>query len=382
MALSALKDREALHADLLTGSIDVEVDRTTVPPIDLFGFAQRRNPKRGFLFVSRILGRHIPVAPSVMQSSYVALARQCVLTGNKPILVIGMAETAVGLGAGVHRELARRNPDRRVVYLTTTRHRLDALLLCSFEEEHSHATTHLIHQPADPAIAEAVREARSLILVDDEMSTGKTFINLMTALRSAGITAADVTLVTLTDWSDGKAVKALGRGCRSVSLLSGRYSWTPDVNAPAIEMPHVGVTRSDVARINPAMDWGRLGVLDHCDTLSPRTRCRDGERILVLGTGEHVWRPFLLAESLEKAGAKVRYSSVTRSPIAVGHAISSALAFSDNYGLGIANFAYNVDPKLYDRIILCVETTADTIDPALIDAICPEILSEIDGAVS
>ncbi|MFC3692166.1 phosphoribosyltransferase domain-containing protein [Chenggangzhangella methanolivorans] len=357
----------------------MEVDRAAVPPIDLFGFAQRRNPKRGFLFVSRVLGRHIPVAPSAMQSSYDALARQCVMTGNKPILVIGMAETAVGLGAGVHRELVRRNPDRTVVYLTTTRHRLDAPLLATFEEEHSHATTHLIHEPADPEIMAAVREARSLVLVDDEMSTGKTFINLVAALRTSGITAEDVSLVTLTDWSDGKAVAAIGRGCRSVSLLSGRYSWTPDAKAPAIEMPHVDVTGAGAARIDPAKDWGRLGVLSHRDVPSEFARCRPGERILVLGTGEHVWRPFLLAEALEKNGAHVRYSSVTRSPIAVGHAIGSALAFSDNYGLGIANFAYNVDPALYDRIILCVETTADTIDPTLIEAISPEIVSDIDG---
>ena len=30
---------------------------------DLLGFAQRINPKRAFLFVSKVLGRHIPVAP-------------------------------------------------------------------------------------------------------------------------------------------------------------------------------------------------------------------------------------------------------------------------------------------------------------------------------
>ncbi len=40
-----------------------------------------------------------------------------------------------------------------------------------------------------------------------------------------------------------------------------------------------------------------------------------GENILVLGTGEFVWEPFLLAERLEAAGAQVVFSSTTRSPI-------------------------------------------------------------------
>ena len=43
---------------------------------------------------------------------------------------------------------------------------------------------------------------------------------------------------------------------------------------------------------------------------------------------------FLLAEYLQQ-GADVKFSAIARSPIAVGHAIQSALAFSDNYGLGI-----------------------------------------------
>nr|WP_244541513.1 TRSP domain-containing protein [Rhizobium tibeticum] len=74
-----------------------------------------------------------------------------------------------------------------------------------------------------------------------------------------------------------------------------------------------------------------------CVRLASNARCRTGERILVLGTSEHVWEPFQLAEHLEKAGADVRFSAVTRSPLAVGHSIERALAFSDNYGLGIAN---------------------------------------------
>ncbi|MFM8094307.1 TRSP domain-containing protein, partial [Klebsiella pneumoniae] len=94
-----------------------------------------------------------------------------------------------------------------------------------------------------------------------------------------------------------------------------------------------------------------------------------GENILVLGTGEFVWEPFLLAERLEAAGAQVVFSSTTRSPISTGYAIQSAIAFSDNYGLGIPNYVYNVAHQQFDRILICCETPASSVDPRLLEAL-------------
>jgi hypothetical protein len=94
-----------------------------------------------------------------------------------------------------------------------------------------------------------------------------------------------------------------------------------------------------------------------------------GEKVLVLGSGEFVWEPLLLAERLEKLGADVKFSCTTRSPISTGYAIQSAIAFTDNYGLGIPNFVYNVAHQRFDRILLCVETPADSVDTSLLDAL-------------
>ncbi|WP_286707923.1 TRSP domain-containing protein, partial [Psychrobacter sp. UBA2514] len=48
--------------------------------------------------------------------------------------------------------------------------------------------------------------------------------------------------------------------------------------------------------------------------------------------------------------------------IALGGAITTMLSFHDNYGLGMTNFAYNVDPDEWDLIVLCVETPTDSVD--------------------
>jgi hypothetical protein len=87
---------------------------------DLFDIAERHNPKRAFLFVSKVLGRYIPVPPSTMRQAYQRLARQFPESVPGPVLFIGMAETAVGLGAGVFDELRHQYADS--VYLTSTRH--------------------------------------------------------------------------------------------------------------------------------------------------------------------------------------------------------------------------------------------------------------------
>src|SRR3546814_19576918 len=56
-----------------------------------------------------------------------------------------------------------------------------AELIASFEEGHSHATTHLI-QVEDLALEDTVRAARSLVIVDDECSTGNTYVAVANAM--------------------------------------------------------------------------------------------------------------------------------------------------------------------------------------------------------
>ena len=65
---------------------------------------------------------------------------------------------------------------------------------------------------------------------------------------------------------------------------------------------------------------------------------------------------------VENSKNTVNFSALTRSPIALGGAITSMLSFNDNYGLGMTNFAYNVEPNDWDLIVLCVETSSDSVD--------------------
>lgn len=366
----------SLRAQLMRGLLEVNVDDAVLPPSELFSFAERRNPKRAFLFVSKVLGRHIPVCPSIMSASFESLAAEIPADLPGPVLVVGMAETAVGLGAGVHRALGATRPD--TVYLVSTRHPLGTELFARFEEEHSHASAHLIHLPVEPEVRDMMLQARSLVLVDDEASTGKTFVNLHRALVDAGLTNIErVVTCVLTDWSAGAVEKAIGESATSVSLMQGSYRFHEDPCAPLPDMPDVGAVSAGEWRLSPLNDWGRLGVRNVEDTLAPDLQVVPGEKIIVIGTGEFVWRPFLLAERLERAGADVRFGATTRSPIALGHAIEHVLSFPDNYGLGIPNFLYNVKPGQFDRVLVCTETPAQALPAALVEALGAEVI--VDG---
>ena len=376
---------------------------------DLLGFAQRINPKRAFLFVSKVLGRHIPVAPSTMRNAFTDLADLVPSDLAEPVLVIGMAETAVGLSAGVHQALQTRYP--QALLLNSTRHAQhdessDAngtdSLLTTFCEDHSHASQHLIYQSKDSVTQAQLLVSKTLIMVDDEASTGNTCVNVVTALRESGLNQLEqVHLTTLVDWSldqetpnpqsDAKparmADRLAGIEFHRHHLLSGAWQWTDAPNPEPIIMPSVDTTAAGSQALDDTGNWGRFPTLDSTEGFANYlsrfqatfTCFNDQEnfdvaqlpkRILVLGSNEFVWLPFLLAEWLEVESKKlsgntasmVNFSALTRSPIALGGAITTMLSFSDNYGLGMTNFAYNVEPSDWDLIVLCIETSADSVD--------------------
>lgn len=356
---------------LPTGTLSIRVDDTELPLDQLCSFAARRNPNRGFLFVSQVLGKHIPVAPSRVRDIHSRLARQVALKDLPgPVVVIGMAETAIALGHGVHDELVRLTGRDDVIFLHSTRYRVKQPVAIEFLEEHSHAADHIIYQPADPEQALMLRYARTLVLVDDEASTGKTFVNLVREMRKIMPHLDDVVTVVITDWRGPERTKhthaQIPLRCRSVAILEGEYQFQAAPDLVAVQMPKVtgnGGLKDEFIRAN----FGRLSLRG---LLTPaQLRCTElpqlGKRVLVLGTGEFAYPPFLLAAELEARGHEVFYQSTTRSPIIPGLAIETVLTFTDNYGDNIPNFVYNAQRSPYDSVLICHETPAFTIDENL-----------------
>ena len=368
------RPRAAASVRLAGGELRVTVECSDLPLDDLCGFASRRNPKRPFLFVSRVLGRHLPVRPVTMRMIHRRLASKLPADLPGPALVVGMAETAVALGHGVHDAWRTMSKRGDLLFIHSTRYRLAShRLLSTFEESHSHATGHLIHEPSEPGDAALLTACRTLVLVDDEASTGSTFVALAASCRSLMPSLSRIVCVTITDWMGEERRReirsALPARTDFVSLLEGSYSFVAS-NAPPPKMPDVtgdGGFKDTIVPVN----WGRTGLRqprplpDHIRAI----KAKPGERVLVLGTGEFVFPPFRLARRLSAMGADVRVQATTRSPILEGNDVHGVLEFRDAYADGIPNFLYSVRPGQYDRVLVCYETPPEIAQSDLIAAL-------------
>jgi len=355
--------------ELPTGRLDVSVDAAHWPLDALCDFAARDNPRRGFLVVSRVLGRHLPAMPAVMRRSVRDLAALVPADLPGPVTVVGLAETAVGLGQTLHEEWRARSGRDDATFLHSTRQRIDAPLLCRFDEPHSHASAHLIYAPQVAGWA----PPRTLVLVDDEVSTGTTLRNLAAALVAQWPGVERIVVPTLTDWSAGRDWPArMPRPTEVASLLTGRLDWTPSATAQAD--PAFDAQAGSLGRMDRHVNHGRLGLRTPVAT-PPATPLPPGDGPLrIVGTGEFTYLPFRLAERLEATGRDVVVQATSRSPARLGAAMTAALRFHDNYATGVANFLYNADPGDGRETWICHETPAGSVDPVLVDAFAAKLI--------
>lgn len=360
-----------VEVDLGGGLLSLDIARAARPLDALCTFARRRNPKRAFLIVSRLLGRHIPVRPSAMREAARELAAAFPADLPGPVLTVGLAETAVCLGQTVHEERARLSGGESH-YLHSTRQEIEAPLLCRFEEPHSHASAHLVYRPE----ALDLTRIRTLLLVDDEISTGTTLVNLATAIGNHLPGLERIAVASLTDWSGGGAwLAAMPRPACAASLLEGRLEWRPAAPVEADRQGDFAKAAGRLGRIERHWNSGRLGVAAGDPVALPDYRPPAGRRRLrIVGTGEFTYPPFLLAERLEREGYDVVVQATGRSPIVPGGPIGAVLEFADNYGTGVANFLYNADAADGRHTIVCHETPPGSVDSALLEALDAEAI--------
>jgi hypothetical protein len=367
-----------LHQQLPTGSLTLKVDHARFPLDTLLGFAARANAKRGFLFLSKVLGKHWPAQPRQMAALHADLAAQIPADLPGPVVFIAMAETAIGLGQGVFEAWLAARPERgadadQALFLHSSRYRIGDLPFFEFEEAHSHAPRQFLH--LSDAASALLERAGSLVLVDDEASTGNTFVNLAAVCRARYPSLARLHLAVITNFMGEQANSALSQRFSLPTTigaaLSGQYSFTPDaaaMTAAAAATAAAPAQRFEAdAERGASAAFGRVGLtaaLPAPAALAQRLAAgiNTGERVLVLGTGEFMHPPYLLARALEALGIDVVVQSTTRSPILRWGAVDHILGLPDNYGEGVPNYLYNVAPGQYEHVFICHETPAN---PAL-----------------
>jgi hypothetical protein len=357
---------KTLTIELYTGTLHLDLEPGHIPLKRLLGFAARVSSKRKFLLVSKVLGKHYPVSPKLMSWSYRGLARAALKSGvGAGSVWIGMAETATGLGYGVF-EAACNEGAEQALFIQTTRYHLDGIERLEFEEAHSHATDFFLYYPEQAKHREQFLTAETLVLIDDEISTGKTFLRLIKAYQRVNLNLRKVFIVSLVNFAHPDDRAALedqaGVAVEWLCFRQGLLHFEDKQNL-AIDSITVNVSGNGACK-KALLAWpGRLGLdapigleNDVLEQLCSNGLSCDERPVLVLGTGECNAPAYLLGRELERQGLKVKVQSTTRSPIHQGNDIGRVCQFEDNYDDGISNFIYNLNPDDYSDIILCHET--------------------------
>ena len=300
-------------------------------------------------------------------------------------MTIGYAETATGLGQLVAGQLG-------TYYIHSTRQSSGGVEpYGAFEEMHSHATSHQLL----PTSRAALDLAETVVLVDDELSTGATIINTIRELHGTAPHRHYVvaSLVDLRSTADRDRLEELAReiGARitAVALAQGSIQLPETLALDAAELisniplPRAAVPGPgriqllDLHGIVPPIRSARFGVAGRPDpdqaariagalAAALGSRAGTGARVLVLATEEFMALPLAVAARLQalRPDADIRYSTSTRSPIAAldepDYAIRSAIAFGSDAdapdGAG-PRFAYNfMHPEgRFDTVLIMAE---------------------------
>ena len=331
--------------ELKSGDLEIEYSKELENLVD---FGSRINKKRGFLFVSKVLGKHLPTKPSLMQQTYKDLA-SLIPKDDEPTLFIGFAETATALGQGVFEEANFKNS----FYIHSTRFQTSQKILLSFFEEHCHAPSHIFYEPKDEKLLAMIQDIKRVVLVDDEVSTGNTANNLVEELKKVLPNATEYHLVTILNWATTNY-----KSFNYLSLYKGDFSFTQkeqDFTSQIVSEPQEVTNLDEIIPYN----FARYGVKKLDINFSKYLNLEDlqNKKVLVLGTAEFMYPPYLLAKYLEENGIESYFQATTRSPVNVDGAIHSKISFKDNYFENIDNFLYNVIDKRYDKVFICYETT-------------------------
>lgn len=325
---------------------------------------RENNKKRNYLVVNPLQGKHVPVSPEAALHLFDSLADE--VRGKydaEKLLVIGFAETATAIGARVAVSLETR-------YIQTTREVIPNVEYLFFSEEHSHATEQkLVKDDIDAVISDIER----ILFVEDEVTTGKTILNIISILEKKYPKCPKFAVASLLNGMNEESLEIYQE--KNIDLFylvktnhsaygdianqfhtNGTYHIFSDKNKRGknIEIQINGAVNT--RRLTDSRQYERA-----CEYLWEEIVRGMGElsnqKILVLGTEECMYPALYIGSQLEKNHNQVFSHSTTRSPIEVS--LDSSYPLHSRYELRSVydderiTFLYDIDA--YDRVIIVTD---------------------------
>ncbi len=287
--------------------------------MNYFSMAKRdNNPKRNFIIINKFQSKHFPSDPKETINKFSALGKSVKkyvsASDGEKCLVIGFAETAVAVGAFIARELGEK-----CLFLSTTREKIPSHFpALKFEEAHSHAAEHWLCL----AKSELFSHLKTVVIADDEFTTGKTAVNLAKALRN--YLPKDCEIIAAAFVSSKESRERFSENM--IKLVSERDFSEITQN----DFPEKFGFDEKITPVKPDLEINENSVFDFRNGVLCGDFFEEQEKMLddilskigsisgtvhIIGTEENCVLPILIGERLAAEGAAVTVQGATRSPM-------------------------------------------------------------------
>lgn len=328
---------------------------------------RENNSRRRFLFLNKLQAKYIPSIPDKTIELFKTLGnRLAEKYKNEKVIVIGFAETATAIGAYVAESFGDRG-----FYIHTTRESLDdKRLIATFEEEHSHATSHYLYCKD----IKLFRDCEVVILVDDELTTGKTMLNFINSLSRDGVVYDGVKFVSasLINCMSKENINKMNEKDIDIEYLLkedrdwSSVQWTNEVAAdtemlnmkPLYE--HIVIGGKVESREGNYINVYKEACIGLSKKIGNTYKIGNNEKeILVLGTEECMYPAIMFASYLSSmyVDKDIRVHATSRSPILPvqerKYPINNRTKLRSFYNDERNVFIYNL--KRYDRVFIITD---------------------------
>ena len=361
---------------------------------DVLTLAKRyNNTKRLDLLVDPLQGKHLPVEPESALEMFHTLGRGLAEKYPDTRLIIGFAETATAVGAGVSACF------ENCIYIHTTREEIPEVeSWAEFLEEHSHAAEQKL---CAEHLGERIDHTGTVILVDDEISTGKTLINIVSQMKAMfpalsgkrivaasiinriseentawllenGILSECLVKIPNTDFSEAVSGIEVTAAVRHDAVCRTEKGPLYDEISPEILLPDPrrGMSFRFYERRMSLLANEVVSLLENENKVF-------GD-CLVLGTEECMYPALAIGDRMKKQGfaESVQMHATTRSPIGIsdreGYPIRSGYSLDSFYEVGRQTFIYNLRKRDLVLIVTDAKGTGSSYLPGPSNRVNPD----------
>ena len=362
---------------------EVTINYLDKPVEDVIKMAKRHNnPKRDFLFVNTLLGKHIAVQGRDALMMHRALGDKVYELfkekgwENKKVLLVGFAETATALAQNImfySLKFKEKFPLNIVGYTQTTREELPSnqYTNIAFEEEHSHATSQKLYFDKE-------LDYDVVLFVEDEITTGNTILNFISQFEKHQ-SGKDYAVASILNWQNDKDAKTFSeKGVKLAFLVRGKMKtelpsfsikegkeydlYQDEVNYKANlslrNNPRLPMT---VEEFSEYVTFGDNKDKEFSKLISLKS---SEKKTLIIGTEENMFIPIYFAIIID-ADVKATTRSPIESSLENGYPISSRLKLNSAYESGRVTYLYDMDLGDYEQFVIFVEEESPVFEDEL-----------------